>query len=95
MHVLKLSTTQTSNLIVQTILPNLIMYGYNNMDYQTLQTVIEDLTAIKSIEGAHRLIEKYEAMAEAVEADMAREFGQDIDWENEEVKDLFEMDDGA
>jgi hypothetical protein len=28
---------------------------------------------------------------------MAREFGQDIDWENEEVKDLFEleMDDGA
>jgi hypothetical protein len=41
------------------------------------------------------LIEKYEAMAEAVEADMAREFGQDIDWENEEVKDLFEMDDGS
>jgi hypothetical protein len=80
---------------VKHFLPSLTMYGYNNMDYQTLQTVIEDLTAIKSIEGAHRLIEKYEAMAEAVEADMAREFGQDIDWENEEVKDLFEMDDGS
>ena len=73
------------------------MYGYNNMDYQTLQTVINDLDAIQSLEGVYRLIEKYEAMAEAVEADMAREFGQDIDWENEEVKDLFEleMDDGA
>ena len=84
-------------MIVQTILPNLIMYGYNNMDYQTLQTVINDLDAIQSLEGVYRLIEKYEAMAEAVEADMAREFGQDIDWENEEVKDLFEleMDDGA
>ena len=36
-------------------------------------------------------------MAETIEEDMAREFGQDIDWENEEVKDLFEleMDDGA
>ena len=65
------------------------------MDYQTLQTVINDLDAIQSLEGVHRLIEKYEAMAEAVEADMAREFGQDIDWENEEVKDLFEMDDGS
>jgi hypothetical protein len=65
------------------------------MDYQTLQTVINDLDAIQSLEGVYRLIEKYEAMAEAVEADMAREFGQDIDWENEEVKDLFEMDDGA
>ena len=42
-----------------------------SMDYQTLQTVIEDLTAIKSIEGAHRLIEKYEAMAETIEEDMA------------------------
>ena len=91
----KLSTTQTKYLPVKHFLPSLTMYGYNNMDYQTLQTVIEDLTAIKSIEGAHRLIEKYEAMAEAVEADMAREFGQDIDWENEEVKDLFEMDDGS
>ena len=49
------------------------------MDYQTLQTVIEDLTAIKSIEGAHRLIEKYEAMAEAVEADMAAEFELEMD----------------
>ena len=68
-----------------------------SMDYQTLQTVIEDLTAIKSIEGAYRLIEKYEAMAETIEEDMSREFGQDIDWENEEVKDLFELeiDDGA
>jgi hypothetical protein len=67
------------------------------MDYQTLQTVINDLDAIQSLEGFYRLIEKYEARAEAVEADMAREFGQDIDWENEEVKDLFEleMDDGA
>ena len=67
------------------------------MDYQTLQTVINDLDAIQSLEGVYRLIEKYEAMAETVEADMAREFGQDIDWENEEVKDLFEleMDDGA
>ena len=65
------------------------------MDYQTLQTVINDLDAIQSLEGVYRLIEKYEAMAEAVEADMAREFGQDIDWENEEVKDLFEMDDGS
>ena len=68
-----------------------------SMDYQTLQTVIEDLAAIKSIEGAYRLIEKYEAMAETIEEDMSREFGQDIDWENEEVKDLFELeiDDGA
>ena len=65
------------------------------MDYQTLHEVINDLDAIQSLEGVYRLIEKYEAMAEAVEADMAREFGQDIDWENEEVKDLFEMDDGA
>ena len=67
------------------------------MDYQTLQTVINDLDAIQSLEGVYRFIEKYEAMAETVEADMAREFGQDIDWENEEVKDLFEleMDDGA
>ena len=65
------------------------------MDYQTLQTVINDLDAIQSLEGVYRLIEKYEAMAETIEEDMAREFGQDIDWENEEVKDLFEMDDGA
>jgi len=71
------------------------MYGYNNMDYQTLQTVIEDLDRVLSLRGVSELRAKYEAMAEAVEADMAREFGQDIDWENEEVKDLFEMDDGS
>ena len=60
------------------------------MDYQTLQTVIEDLDRVLSLRGVSELRAKYEAMAEAVEADMAREFGQDIDWENEEVKDLFE-----
>ena len=67
------------------------------MDYQTLQTVIEDLDRVLSLRGVSELRATYEAMAEAVEADMAREFGQDIDWENEEVKDLFEleMDDGA
>jgi hypothetical protein len=65
------------------------------MDYQTLQTVIEDLDRVLSLRGVNELRAKYEAMAEAVEADMAREFGQDIDWENEEVKDLFEMDDGS
>ena len=71
------------------------------MDYQTLQTVIEDLTVLQvsslplQWERLQGLINKYEAMAETIEADMAREFGQDIDWENEEVKDLFEIDDGA
>ena len=49
------------------------------MDYLTLQTVINDLAAIKSIEGAHRLIEKYEAMADAIEAEMAAEFELEMD----------------
>ena len=40
-------------------------------------------------------MEKYQAKLEAVEEDMVREFGQETDWENEEVKHLFEMDDGA
>jgi len=66
-----------------------------SMDYQTLQTVIEDLDRVLSLRGVSELRAKYEALAEAVEADMAREFGQGIDWENEEVKDLFEMDDGS
>ena len=61
------------------------------MDYQTLSQVINDLDTIISIEGVHRLMEKYQAKMEAVEADMVRE----MDWENEEVKHLFEMDDGA
>ena len=65
------------------------------MDYQTLHEVINDLDDIITIEGVYRLMEKYQAKLEAVEADMAREFGQETDWENEEVKDLFEMDDGA
>ena len=94
-NVSKLLTTQTRYLPVKHFLPSLTMYGYNNMDYQTLQTVIEDLDRVLSLRGVSELRAKYEAMAEAVEADMAREFGQDIDWENEEVKDLFEMDDGA
>ena len=94
-NVSKLLTTQTRYLPVKHFLPSLTMYGYNNMDYQTLQTVIEDLDRVLSLRGVSELRAKYEAMAEAVEADMAREFGQDIDWENEEVKDLFEMDDGS
>ena len=61
------------------------------MDYQTLSQVIIDLDTIISIEGVHRLMEKYQAKMEAVEADMVRE----MDWENEEVKHLFEMDDGS
>jgi len=61
------------------------------MDYQTLSQVINDLDTIISIEGVHRLMEKYQAKMEAVEADMVRE----MDWENEEVKHLFEMDDGS
>ena len=67
------------------------------MDYQTLHEVINDLDDIITIEGVYRLMEKYQAKLEAAEEDMVREFGQDIDWENEEVKDLFEleMDDGA
>ena len=65
------------------------------MDLQTLHEVINDLDAIQSIEGVLRLMEKYQAKLEAVEEDMVREFGQETDWENEEVKDLFEMDDGA
>jgi len=67
------------------------MYGYNNMDYQTLMQVIDDLNAIRTIEAMDDLIEKYENQACKVEADMVRE----MDWENEEVKHLFEMDDGA
>jgi hypothetical protein len=65
------------------------------MDYQTLHEVINDLDDIITIEGVYRLMEKYQAKLEAVEDDMAREFGQETDWENEEVKHLFEMDDGA
>jgi hypothetical protein len=67
------------------------------MDYQTLHEVINDLDDIITIEGVYRLMEKYQAKLEAVEEDMVREFGQETDWENEEVKDLFEleMDDGA
>ena len=67
------------------------------MDYQTLHEVINDLDDIITIEGVYRLMEKYQTKLEAVEEDMVREFGQETDWENEEVKDLFEleMDDGA
>ena len=65
------------------------------MDYQTLHEVINDLDDIITIEGVYRLMEKYQAKLEAVEEEMVREFGQETDWENEEVKDLFEMDDGA
>ena len=67
------------------------------MDYQTLHEVINDLDDIITIEGVYRLMEKYQAKLEAVEEDMVREFGQETDWENEEVKDLFEleMDDGS
>ena len=61
------------------------------MDYQTLHEVINDLDAIQSIEGVLRLMEKYQAKMETIETDMIRE----MDWENEEVKDLFEIDDGA
>jgi len=78
-------------LLARTFLPNLTMYGYNNMDYQTLSQVINDLDTIRSIEGVTRLMEKYQAKMEAVETDMVREM--DVEWE--EVKDLFEMDDGA
>ena len=53
--------------------------------------VIDDLNAIRTIEAMDDLIEKYENQACKVEADMVRE----MDWENEEVKHLFEMDDGA
>jgi len=78
-------------LLARTFLPNLTMYGYNNMDYQTLSQVINDLDTIRSIEGVTRLMEKYQAKMEAVETDMVREM--DVEWE--EVKDLFEIDDGA
>ena len=61
------------------------------MDYQTLQTVINDLDAIQSLEGVYRLMDKYQAKMETIETDMVREM--DVEWE--EVKDLFEMDDGA
>ena len=61
------------------------------MDYQTLHEVINDLDAIQSLEGVYRLMDKYQAKMETIETDMVRE----MDWENEEVKDLFEMDDGA
>ena len=61
------------------------------MDLQTLHQVINDLDAIKTIEGVYRLMDKYQAKMETIETDMVRE----MDWENEEVKDLFEMDDGA
>ena len=63
------------------------------MDLQTLHEVINDLDAIQSIEGVLRLMEKYQAKMETIETDMIRE----MDWENEEVKDLFELeiDDGA
>ena len=61
------------------------------MDLQTLHQVINDLDAIKSIEGVYRLMDKYQAKMETIETDMVRE----MDWENEEVKDLFEMDDGS
>ena len=52
------------------------------MDYLTLQTVIEDLDRVLSLRGVSELRAKYEAMAEAVEEEMAAEFE-------------FEMDDGA
>ena len=78
-------------MLARTFLPNLTMYGYNNMDYQTLSQVINDLDTIRSIEGVTRLMEKYQAKMEAVETDMVREM--DVEWE--EVKDLFEIDDGA
>jgi hypothetical protein len=55
------------------------------MDLQTLHEVINDLDAIQSIEGVLRLMEKYQAKMETIETDMIRE----MDWENEEVKDLF------
>ena len=61
------------------------------MDLQTLHQVINDLDAIKTIEGVYRLMDKYQAKMETIETDMVRE----MDWENEEVKHLFEMDDGA
>jgi len=61
------------------------------MDYQTLHEVINDLDAIQSLEGVYRLMDKYQAKMETIETDMVRE----MDWENEEVKHLFEMDDGA
>ena len=61
------------------------------MDLQTLHEVINDLDAIQSIDGVLRLMEKYQAKMETIETDLVRE----MDWENEEVKDLFEMDDGS
>jgi hypothetical protein len=61
------------------------------MDYQTLHEVINDLDAIQSLEGVYRLMDKYQAKMETIETDMVREM--DVEWE--EVKDLFEMDDGA
>ena len=43
------------------------------MDLQTLHQVINDLDAIKSIEGVYRLMDKYQAKMETIEADMVRE----------------------
>lgn len=66
------------------------------MDYQTLNEVINDLTVLQKSSlplqwnRLQVLINKYQTIAETIEADMAREFSQGIDWENEEVKHLFE-----
>tara|TARA_R110000851_G_scaffold46355_3_gene112814 strand:+ start:4013 stop:4231 length:219 start_codon:yes stop_codon:yes gene_type:complete len=66
------------------------------MDYQTLNEVINDLTVLQkaampyTARRLQALINKYQTIAETIEADMAREFSQGIDWENEEVKHLFE-----
>ena len=60
------------------------------MDYQTLHEVINDLDAIQSLEGVYRLMDKYQAKMETIEADMVREMRPEMDVEWEEVKDLFE-----
>jgi len=60
-------------------------------DMMTLFKVIDDLTVLQKSalplqwERLQVLIDQYEADAEKSERDRIR----DIDWENEEVKDLF------
>ena len=49
------------------------------MDYMTLQNVIQDLDRVLSLRQVSELRSKYEALAEAIEEDMASEFELEMD----------------
>ena len=56
--------------------------------------IVEDLqyaAQSKNRRIPSEMLAKWQARLQQAETDMVRE----MDWENEEVKDLFEMDDGA